>query len=132
MSAVRAGAIVFSLALAGLALSCSSQLRSRSKVALSSCGPELRVDTIMEIVRDAVRVGGGDPVALERDYELKIAAEGCDYVVTGIRRLEATTDHLVLRIGRSGEIKSWPWCCEPDYFVPPPRLPKASLASPGA
>ena len=77
----------------------------------------------MEIVRGAVRVSGGDPAALERDYELKIAVEGCDYVVTGIRRLVITTDHLVLRIGRSGDIKSWPWCCEPSFFVPPIAKP---------
>jgi hypothetical protein len=115
-------AVVVASALVSLVACRPARLRSAPEAAMAACGPELPEPVIMEVVRGAVRVSGGEVAALERAYELKITTEGCDYIVIGVRRMVATTDHLVLRIGRSGEIKSWPWCCEPNYFVPLPTL----------
>lgn len=81
------------------------------------CPPGLSQEQLFGILESAIRVSGGDPSPLRVKYELEVINQKCDYLVSAVSR--TTTNHFSLLITRSGEIKTWPWCCEPNFFVPP-------------
>lgn len=85
------------------------------------CDGELAQLELIEIAKAAVRVTGGDADLFAQNYEVEILTSGCDYLVSAISR--TTTNHFTLVVDRSGKIKSWPWCCEPSYFVEPAQEP---------
>ena len=103
------------IALGSLTGCCAS--RSPTPSTESGCVGELSQEELLDIVKEAVRVSGGDPSAFTQEYGVSTSREGCDYLVSAVSN--TTTNHFSLLIDRSGRIKSWPWCCEPSFFVPP-------------
>jgi hypothetical protein len=84
-----------------------------------SCGPPLPEAQIVGIVHRAIRITGGDPTKLEEEYQLSIHPSGCDYIVIGVRQPETIAQEFAITIDRSGRVKSWPWCCVPEFEVGP-------------
>jgi hypothetical protein len=132
---VRRALLVWLLAAFGLAGCCANKAPGANGAAApttsleENCGPELSQEQLLEIVRAAVRVSGGDPLALTtKNYSLSTSRHGCDYLVSAVSW--TTTNHFSLLISRSGEIKTWPWCCEASFFVPPLKVTKPSKESP--
>ena len=89
---------------------------------VANCGPELSTATLLDIAKAAITVAGGDPFAAEVQFELAVHPADCDYLVSGVSR-DHSTAHLAIRINRSGNVISWPWCCVPEFFVFPTALP---------
>jgi hypothetical protein len=90
--------------------------------------PDLPQEKLMEVFKAAVRISDGDPALLAVQYDVKTSRQDCDYLVSAVSR--TTTSHYSVVIDRSGRIKSWPWCCEPSFFVSP--KPGISEAQHGA
>lgn len=88
---------------------------------MAECEPGLSWEQLVDILKSAVEVAGGNPRHLSTEYELSIIEQDCDYLVSAVSH--SSTNHFALLIERSGKIKSWPWCCEPAYFVIPPEKP---------
>lgn len=84
-----------------------------------SCGPRLTETQIRDIVRRAIRITGGDPANLEEEYRLAIHPSGCDYIVIGVRQPETIAQEFTITIDPSGRVKSWPWCCVPEFEIGP-------------
>lgn len=76
-----------------------------------SCGPELTLDQVSHIAKEAIRAMGDDPSRLSTDYTVKIRTEGCEYVFSAIPIPRITGGQIVMRIDREGRVKSVPWCC---------------------
>lgn len=81
------------------------------------CGPQLTETQLRDIVRQAIRVTGGNPTNLEDEYRLSIHSSGCDYIVVGVRQPETVAQEFAITIERSGRVKSWPWCCVPQFEI---------------
>jgi hypothetical protein len=85
----------------------------------SPCGPPLPHEQIVETVRRAIEVTGGDASKLEEEYRLSIHESGCKYIVVGVRQPETIAQEFAITIDRSGRVESWPWCCVSDFAVGP-------------
>lgn len=112
--------LVVSLTLVGagcLHRSRAPEERIASPVPHEECAKPLSQSQLRQILESAIRVAGGDPSHLDARYKISTSPQECDYLVSAVSL--TTTNHYSLLISRSGEIKTWPWCCEPAFFVPP-------------
>jgi len=117
-----------------LLVACSSQSHAPSagpveRIDKSTCGPALSRPKILNIVRAAFKTAGADPADVDTLYEISIHEVGCDYSVIGTRVPNTQPVHFELRINRSGQVTSWPWCCVPGLMVPPGLPPTGSGGS---
>jgi hypothetical protein len=114
---------LFFLSIAIIAAACSHNPRAAlAPVARASeeqpCAPPLTNDQILGVVREALRIDGADATNLERDFRITITPDKCDYFVLGKLIHETIPVQFSIRVSRTGEVKSWPWCCIPGYQLP--------------